>query len=111
MIAASVAPLRRWISARIFAPLLPARGAVALAAFFGLADLAVFLALAAPFFWVAPFGATLRGGAATVRGVSGGSTLVFCVEMAHDDSSLGFGGKASERKSRLSLHGADVWPV
>jgi hypothetical protein len=54
-VAASVAPLGRRISARIFAPLLPTRGAVALAVFFGLADLVVFLAVAALFFWVAAF--------------------------------------------------------
>src|SRR5580704_18781138 len=70
MISASVAPLARAIMSRIFAPLLSARGAVAfllsfapaLAAFLGvaalalapcLAPLAVFLALGAPFFWLA----------------------------------------------------------
>src|SRR5215468_1894531 len=61
MISASVAPLTRPIISRIFAPLLSARGAVALrsdlaaafllalASFFGAAALALFLALGAPF--------------------------------------------------------------
>src|SRR5208282_3896144 len=80
MISASVAPLARAIISRIFAPLLSARGAAdlraarglaafllafapALAAFFGaalalapcFAPLAVFLAVGAPFFWLAAF--------------------------------------------------------
>ena len=68
MISARVAPLARRIMSRIFAPLLSARGAVALAArsgfaafllalasFLGAAALALFLALGAPFFWLAPF--------------------------------------------------------
>src|SRR5580692_402393 len=80
MISASVAPLARAIMSRIFAPLLSARGAVAfllsfapaLAAFLGvaalalapcLAPLAVFLALGAPFFWLAAFLAGAFSGA------------------------------------------------
>ncbi len=71
IISARVAPLGRRISARIFAPLLSARGVLAslawaglafvpaLALFFGLVDLAPFLALGAPFFWA---GTLLRGG-------------------------------------------------
>src|SRR5271169_1270408 len=66
MISARVAPLARPIMSMIFAPLLSARGAVALrsglaafllalAAFLGLAPLAVFWPLGAPFFWLAPF--------------------------------------------------------
>src|SRR5277367_3518134 len=71
IISARVAPLARAIISRIFAPLLSARGAAAfllafapvVAAFFGadlalapgLAPLAVFLALGAPFFWLAAF--------------------------------------------------------
>src|SRR5215472_16964888 len=72
MISARLAPLGRPISARIFAPLLSGRGALAslaaglaafllgLASFFGvaalvLAPLAVFWPLGASFFWLAPF--------------------------------------------------------
>src|SRR5215467_15508961 len=70
MISARVAPLGRPISSRIFAPLLSARGALGslsaadFAAFFaglagvsvaGLADFALFLALGAFFFVLAPF--------------------------------------------------------
>src|SRR5271155_1507219 len=66
MISARVAPLARAIMSRIFAPLLSARGAAALrsglaaffaalAAFLGLAPLAVSWPLGAPFFWVAAF--------------------------------------------------------
>src|SRR5689334_4935516 len=68
MISARVAPFARAIMSRIFAPLLSARGAVALAArsglaafllvlasFLGAAALALFLALGAPFFRLAPF--------------------------------------------------------
>src|ERR1035438_9753856 len=84
-ISASVAPLVRAIISRIFAPLLSARGAVAflapvclaafllafvlaLAALFGagalaLAPLAVFLALGAPFFWLAALLARAFSGA------------------------------------------------
>src|ERR1035438_10199612 len=91
MISPSVAPLARAIMSRIFAPLLSARGAEALrsdlaacllafadalAAFLGvpalvLPPLAVFLALGAPFFWLAAFfegafsGATFASCAAT----------------------------------------------
>jgi hypothetical protein len=61
MISASVAPLGRPISSRILAPLLSVRGVSVLAAFFaaflaaGLAALALFLALSAPFLGLAPF--------------------------------------------------------
>ena len=70
MISARVAPLARPTISKIFAPLLSARGAAALrsgfAAFlpgldsfgvaaFALPPLAVFSALCAPFFWLAPF--------------------------------------------------------
>src|SRR5277367_2977957 len=87
MISASVAPLARAIISRIFAPLLSARGAAALrsglaaflpafapalVAFFGagplplpprLAWVAAFLALGAPFFWLAAFFAGAFSGA------------------------------------------------
>src|SRR5713226_1223474 len=73
MISARVAPLARPIISRIFAPLLSARGAVALlagaaflpafAAFLGAAALAVFRPLGAPFFRVAPFFGEVFSGA------------------------------------------------
>jgi hypothetical protein len=92
-ISASVAPLGRPISSRIFAPLLSARGVLAslvwaglaafllaLASFFGEAagalPLALLWPLGAPFFWVAPFfgevsfGATCAPCSATVAAFS-----------------------------------------
>src|SRR5262249_9325852 len=83
MISARVAPLARPIKSRILAPLLSARGVFsALAAFFaaflvaGLAALALFLALGALFFGLAPFFETASVGvtdapcSATVAAVS-----------------------------------------
>lgn len=90
MSSARVAPLGRWIRAKILAVLLSARGAAALragfAAFFGVAALAVFLAflveLGAPFFRLAPFfeeafsGATYAPCSATAAAVVVVSALV-----------------------------------
>src|SRR6202521_3408192 len=99
MISARVAPLARPIISRIFAPLLSARGALALlavdlaaflpafAVFFGaaalaLVALAVFWPLGAPFFRVAPFlgevfsGATCAPRSATVAAVLVSSVLL-----------------------------------
>src|SRR5580700_6736654 len=135
MISASVAPLARAIISRIFAPLLSARGAAAflaavdladfllafaapLPAFFGpalalppcLGQLAVFLALVAPFFWLAAFlagalsGATCAPCAATAADLSVALvsavvmclSILFCACFAHDDSSLWSREKATE---------------
>src|SRR6266852_4099342 len=113
VISARVAPLARPIIARIFAPLLSARGAVALAAsrladflsalasFFGAAlafpPLAAFWPLGAPFFWLACFfeeafsGATCAPCSATVAAVLVSalvmliSSFLFCARLAHDD--------------------------
>src|ERR1700674_2990490 len=124
MISARVAPLARPIISRIFAPLLSARGALALlavdlaaflpafAVFFGaaalaLVALAVFWPLGAPFFRVAPFfgevfsGATCAPRSAPVAALSVVSAFVICVLIilfcacfAHDDSSLWCVGNA-----------------
>src|SRR5579871_169743 len=110
MISASVAPFARPIISRIFAPLLSARGVLAffavvgllafLAAFFGAAALADFLALGASFFWLAPFfeeafsGATWAPCSATVAAFSLVSALdmvvlgILSALLAHDDPSL-----------------------
>ena len=123
MISARVAPFARAIISRIFAPLLSARGAVALglaafllalASFFGaaalgLAPLAVFWPLGAPFFRVAAFfeaafaGATGAPCSATAAALSLVSAFVmlflvilFCACFAHDDSSLRFPRKARQ---------------
>src|SRR5579862_3195912 len=88
-ISAKLAPLGRLMSARIFAPLLSARGVLAsffgaglvallpaLASFFALAPLAAFWPLGAPFFLVAPFfdeafsGATFAPRSATAAAFS-----------------------------------------
>jgi hypothetical protein len=92
MIVARVAPPVRPISARIFAPLLPARGAVALAGLAAFIGLAAFLGLGAAFFWVTPFfeeaffDRTVRGGGATVAGCLVGSkffmVVLFCTDCA-----------------------------
>jgi hypothetical protein len=113
MISARVAPLARPIIARIFAPLLSARGALvffagagfpALAPFFGAAalvlpPLAAFWPLGAPCFWLAPFfegafsGATCAPISATSAVVLASALVIlvrilFCARLAHDDSSL-----------------------
>src|SRR5579883_77227 len=115
MISASVAPAGRAIRSRIFAPLLSARGffstlAVLLA---GVAPLAFFSRVGAPFFGVAPFfeeafsrapcAPVLAAVTAAAPGAPCGSWFVisvsvpFCAVLAHDDSSLGLCEKA--RKS------------
>ncbi len=136
MISASVAPLARAIISRIFAPLLSARGAAALGGRTWrpscwpsrlpwlpssarrpwlcpcLAPLAVFLALGAPFFWLAAFlagafsGATCAPCAATAAALSALVSafvmcvgILFCACFAHDDSSLWSREKASGKVS------------
>src|SRR5579872_2592456 len=116
MISARVAPLVRSIIARIFAPLLSARGVVALAgsrladffsaltSFFGVAlafpPLAAFWPLGARFLWLACFfgetfsGATCAPCSAPVAAVLVSALVMlfprvlFCAWLAHDDSSL-----------------------
>jgi hypothetical protein len=122
IISARVAPFARAIMSRIFAPLLSARGAVALrsdlaadfllalACFLGAAAFVLFLALGAPFFWLAPFfegafpGATVAPCSATAAALSLVSALVmvflvvlFCACFAHDDSSLRLARKARQK--------------
>src|SRR5437868_8104051 len=91
-ISARLAPLGRPISARIFAPLLSARGVLAslagvgfaaflptLAPFFGaalaLVPLAAFWPLGAPFFWLAPF---FEGAFSGATGVLCSATVAVC---------------------------------
>src|SRR5262249_11855597 len=126
MISARLAPFGRPISSRIFAPLLSARGVLALpvglaflpglGSFFaqGLAlpPLRAFLPLGAPFFWLAPFfeealsGATVASCAATAAAVfvvlastfvMVVSTILSAPDPAHDDSSLWSQGNARQK--------------